>query len=314
VNLRRAVAAGAGIGVAAGLAYTLERAGARRWRADDEALADAGLTMPADLVHQFVPVSDGGRIHAVERGTGPVTVLVHGVMLGVGVWAHQLRALPGRVIAVSQRGHGQSQAGTAGYGFDRLADDLHEVLEHLGVRGATLVGHSMGGMVAQVLAARPGALTGMVDRLVLVATSPGSSTLGPFTGAVLSAGSRLLAGAERRGRGPFPAGMTVWGARVSFGAAPRAADVELTRAMLDAMSPSALAALLPPLVAFDVRDRLGTVSQTTQVVVGTRDVLTPPRTSRAIVSRVGGSALTLLPGCGHMVMLERPDELCDLLG
>lgn len=315
MNLRRTAAIGAGVATAAGMAYVLERAGARRFRATDDVLARAGRTLPADLRHHFVPMSDGGRIHAVERGEGPAIVLVHGITLGVGTWAPQLRSLPGRLIAVSQRGHGQSRAGGEGYGFGRLGSDLLEVLAALDVHDAVVVGHSMGGMVVQQLAVeRPGDLGGHARRLLLVATGPGPVASARI-GALVSAGaSRALAGAERRGQGPIPRGLSVWAARTAFGASPSPADVALVGEMLDAMAPSALAGLLPHLVAFDVRDGLPSVRLPVHVLVGTRDVLTPPRTARAIVRRVPGSGLTVLPGCGHMVMLERPDELAAAVG
>ena len=311
--VRRALIAG---GLAAGAAgiYILERAASRRWRVGDEELAAAGLTLPPDLEHRFVRTSDGGRIHAVERGEGPAVVLVHGVTLGVATWAPQLRHLGGRVVAVSQRGHGQSQAGDGGYGFDRLGADLLEVLEDLDVTDAVLVGHSMGGMVAQHLAVeRPDDLARRVRRLVLVATAPGPLVVAPLTALITAGATRALGGAERRGRGPFPQSMTVWAARSAFGEDPSPAAVELLRQMLDAMSPSALAGLLPVLLAFDVRARLGGVSLPVHVVCGTRDLLTPPRTARAIVGALPGAALSMLPGCGHMVMLERSDELCSIL-
>lgn len=310
MNLRRGAAIGAGVATAAGMAYVLERSGARRFRATDEALAKAGRTLPGDLRHHFVPMSDGGRVHAVEHGEGPAVVLVHGITLGVATWAPQLRSLPGRVIAVSQRGHGQSRAGSEGYSFDRLGADLLEVLEALEVRGAVVVGHSMGGMVVQRLAAeRPEDLARHGDRLVLVATSAGS-TAAARAGAVATVGMvRFLAGAERRGQGPLPRGANVWAARAAFGASPSPADVALVSGMLDAMAPSALAGLVPHLLAFNVREQLGSVAFPVHVMVGTRDLLTPPRTARAIAARVPGSALTVLRGCGHMVMLERPEEL-----
>jgi pimeloyl-ACP methyl ester carboxylesterase len=100
---------------------------------------------------------------------------------------------------------------------------------------------------------------------------------------------------------------------MAFGASPSPPDVELLRQMLDAMSPRALAALVPHLFSFDVRNRLGALSLPVQVVVGSRDVLTPPRTARVIAERVPQARLTLLEGCGHMVMLERPDALHVLL-
>jgi non-heme chloroperoxidase len=314
MKVRRSVAAGAGLAGGAALVYLLQRSAAGRWRAGEEQLAASGLTLPADLRHHFLTTSDGGHIHAVERGEGPTYVLVHGVMLSIATWAPQLRALDGRVVAVSQRGHGQSRAGTEGYGFDRLAADLVEVFDALDVRDAVLVGHSMGGMVAQLLAvSRPDVVARRVRRLVLVATSPGRFAGSPLVGFVTAAAAGALSGAESRGRGPIPKSLTVWGSRVSFGASPYPAEVELLRGMLDSMSPGALAELLPNLVAFDVRDRLGSISLPVHVVVGSRDVLTPPRTARAIAERVPGARLTFLPGCGHMVMLERAATLCDLV-
>lgn len=320
MKLRRVVAGAAGAGAGAGALYLLQRAASARWRVGSGELASAGLLLPPDLRHHFVATSDGGRIHVVERGeagSGPTYVLVHGIMLGVATWSPQLRAVEGRVIAVSQRGHGQSRAGTGGYSFERLADDLIEVFGELDVHGAVLVGHSMGGMVGQVCAlSRPDELARHVRRLVLVATSPGSVVLSPLEPLVPSLSAtavRVLTGAERRGRGPLPKTAAVFGARLAFGASPAPAQVDLVRGMLDAMSAGALAQLLPHLLTFDVRGRLGDLGLPVHVIVGSRDALTPPRTARAIVRRVPGARLTVLPGCGHMVMLERADTLCDLL-
>lgn len=313
-SLRRRAAIAGGLAAGATGLYVLERAAARRWRVGNEELASAGLTLPSDLEHHFVPTSDGGRIHAVERGEGPTVVLLHGVTLGVATWAPQLRNLGGRVLAVSQRGHGQSQAGDGGYGFDRLGADLLEVLDALDVADAVLVGHSMGGMVTQYLAVeRPADLARRVRRLVLVATAPGPLVLAPLTALIMAGATRALGGAERRGRGPLPQGMTVWAARAAFGRDASPPAVELLRQMLDAMSPGALAALLPGLLAFDVRARLGSVELPAHVIGGTHDVLTPPRTARAIARELPGCELTMLAGCGHMVMLERADELCSIL-
>lgn len=318
MTLRRAAALGAGVAGGTGLLYLLQRSAAARWRVGPQELAASGLSLPPDLRHHFVATSDGGRVHVVERaagpGGGPTCVLVHGIMLGVATWAPQLRDMDGRIIAVSQRGHGQSRAGTEGYTFERLAADLHEVLGALDVRDAVLVGHSMGGMVAQLLAlSRPAELALHVRRLVLVATSPGPVLTSPFAAFASAAAARALTGAERRGRGPLPKSATVWGARISFGASPSPAQVELMRSMLDAMSPGALAELLPHLLTFDVRSRLEGIRLPVHVVVGSRDVLTPPRTARAISERVPGAALTVLPGCGHMVMLERAEVLRELV-
>jgi len=334
VTARRTLAVATGTLSAGGVAYVLQRAAARRWRVGEEELAASGLTLPPDLRHHFVPVSDGGRIHTVERAArpGPIErparaervrpvgtpagvgtiVLLHGISFGVASWAPQLRRLDGRVVAVSQRGHGQSRPGSEGYAFSRLGEDLLEVMGALEVHDAVLCAHSMGGMVALLLATeRASDLARHVRRLVLVATTAGGYPVPP---SVADVAARVIGRAERRGRGPFPKASTVWLARLNFGSAPRPADVELVRSMLDTMSPSAFAGLVPHLLAFDVRDRLASVTLQTDVVVGGNDVFTPPRVARSIAGQVPGAELTVLPGCGHMVMLERTDELNDIIG
>lgn len=301
--------------------YALERSVVRRWQVDAAGLAAAGRTLPGDLRHRSVTVSDGGRIHLVERGAGPALVLVHGITLGVATWTPQLHSLADRyrVIAVDQRGHGQSIAGDGGYSMERLADDLAEVLDDLDVTGAVLVGHSMGGMVSQLMAVRhPDVLRRHVGGLVLVATAAGPLVpgLGGAAAAeILASGAgRGLRRAERRGKGIiFNDDFGAWVTRVSFGSRPAPADLELTRSMIGAMSPGALAGLIGPLLAFDVRHRVHRIDLPTMIVVGTRDVLTPPRMARAMHELIPGSELVVIPGCGHMVMLERPEKLAELL-
>jgi non-heme chloroperoxidase len=321
---RRALVAGVVAGTAAGtaaLAYALERAAVRRLRVDEAGLLAAGRSLPTDLEHHFIAVSDGGRIHAVERGEGPPIVLVHGVTLGVATWAPQLHHLAARhrVIAVDQRGHGQSLHGTDGHLLERLADDLIEVLSALEVTGAVLVGHSMGGMVTQLAAVeRPEDLKARVAGLVLLATSAGPlfpGAVGPAAPALFAAlSAKGLRRSEARGSGLFPsADVGTWASRVMFGARPNPADVELARSMTDAMSPRSLAELVASLSTFDVHTRIAAIDLPTHVVVGSRDVLLAPRWSKAMAAKIPGARLSVFPGCGHMVMLEREDELNALL-
>lgn len=316
-----ALGAGAALAGALGTGYALQRAIVGRWRAGPEQVSAAGLDLPGDLLHHFVPVDDGGRIHVVERGHGPAVVLVHGVTLGIGIWAPQLRQLAAehRVLAVGLRGHGQSLAGDDGYSLERLADDLLEVLRSLDVRSALLVGHSLGGMAVQLLAVRhPAALRAHVTGVVLVATTAGQLPPGVLGTAVVTmaegTAGRGLHYAERRGRGVLAQrDLGTWLVRAIFGSQAPAAAVELTRSMTVAMSPSAMAGLLEPLLRFDVRQRLGAIDRPTKVVVGTRDVITPPWHGRQIATGIPGAELVVLPGCGHMAMLERTSELNELV-
>jgi len=319
---RRVIAVGAAAtAMAAGAAFAAQRQWTRRWRSDDEALARAGLRMVDELVHHDVATGDGGVIHAVELGDGPPIVLVHGVTLSDAVWVRQFTALAGRhrVIAIDQRGHGSSVAGDDGYTFDRLAQDTLDVLDGLEVRNAVLVGHSMGGMVSLTAAlADPHRMAEHVAGLVLVGTTAGPITGVPLwpvvTGRMTALTSRSLASAERRGRGLFPGeDLASWSTRLAFGSKPTPLEMELTRSLTSAMSPSAMADLLVSLVGFDVRARLGEIRLPTRIVVGSRDLLLPPFHARRMAAGIPHAVLEVLPGCGHMVMLERPDELNEML-
>ena len=233
----------------------------------------------------------------------------------------QLRSLAGRhrVLAVGQRGHGSSVTGRHGYSLERLGEDLLEVLEACRVEGAVLVGHSMGGMVSQLLLLdHPTAARRHLAGLALVATAAGPLVPGPGGAALAQAlalgARRSLERAGRRGRGVLPLEcLGVWASRLAFGARPEPLDVELTRSMITAMAPDSMAGLVGPLLRFDVHHRMAELGLPTRVVVGSRDLLTPPRMARALAAGVPGAELTVLEGCGHMVMLERPRELDELL-
>jgi len=309
------------LGAGAAVGYAAQRRLSNRWRTDEAAMEAAGLVLDDQLIHHQIPVSDGGTIHAVEAGAGPPIVLVHGVTLSVITWARQLAGLADhhRVIAIDQRGHGPSTAGTDGYTLDRLAEDVIEVLYELDVEGGVLVGHSLGGMVSMTAAVNsPDRLANHVAGLALVATSSHPLANLPIPPAVVDRvgawNERGLARAGEHGRRVIPGDSRLtWSMRLAYGVRPDPAAVELGRTMMTAMSPASLGPLVRGIGSLRLREHLSAIDLPTLVVVGTRDLLTPPRHARAIAEGILGAELVVLPGTGHMVMLERPDELNALL-
>jgi pimeloyl-ACP methyl ester carboxylesterase len=96
----------------------------------------------------YLETSDGTRLFYREWGKGQPLVLIHGWALNGDVWERQLLDLPARgfrCIAYDRRGFGRSDQPASGYDYDRLADDLAELMQQLDLHGAALVGHSMGG-------------------------------------------------------------------------------------------------------------------------------------------------------------------------
>jgi non-heme chloroperoxidase len=108
-------ALGAGAALAAG--WAAQRRLVRRSSATADDMEAEGLFLPPDVVHQDIEMDDGGSIHVVSRGQGQPLVLLHGVCLNSGIWAHQLSDLSDemRVIALDLRGHGQSVTGSDGF-------------------------------------------------------------------------------------------------------------------------------------------------------------------------------------------------------
>ena len=91
--------------------------------------------------------SAGIEIFYEDHGAGQPVVLIHGYPLSGRAWDRQVPALLDagyRVITYDRRGFGQSSQPASGYDYDTFAADLNALLEHLDLREAVLVGHSMG--------------------------------------------------------------------------------------------------------------------------------------------------------------------------
>jgi non-heme chloroperoxidase len=90
--------------------------------------------------------ADGVRLHYLEAGSGNPLVLIHGWSQCAEEFKHQIAELSGsyRVIAIDQRGHGESEKPGFGYKIHRLSKDLHELLISLDLTDVTVLGHSMG--------------------------------------------------------------------------------------------------------------------------------------------------------------------------
>jgi pimeloyl-ACP methyl ester carboxylesterase len=113
------------------------------------------------------------EIHYEDHGAGQPVVLIHGYPLSGRAWDKQVPALLAaghRVITYDRRGFGQSSQPATGYDYDTFAADLAVLLEHLDLREAVLVGHSMGtGEVTRYLATRGSA---RVTKGVLISPIP----------------------------------------------------------------------------------------------------------------------------------------------
>jgi non-heme chloroperoxidase len=120
-----------------------------------------------------IKTKDGTEIHYKDWGEGPVVTFSHGWPLSSDAWDGQMLFLAQkgfRVVAHDRRGHGRSSQASSGNDMDGYADDLAAVIEALGLRDATLVGHSTGGGEVVRYIGRHG--SDRVAKVVLIAAVP----------------------------------------------------------------------------------------------------------------------------------------------
>jgi epoxide hydrolase 4 len=119
-----------------------------------------------EVAHRHVTVN-GLRFHYVERGSGPLVVLLHGFPENWWSWRYQIAPLADagfRVIVPDQRGYNETDK-TGPFDLDTLASDVVALVRELGATKAHIVGHDWGGAVAWHLAAKHPAY---VDKLAVL--------------------------------------------------------------------------------------------------------------------------------------------------
>ena len=271
--------------------------------------AGDGFAFPAERT-RAIATPDGGRLHTEECGSGRPVVLLHGHGANLGIFAplaSRLVAGGRRVVAVDQRGFGRSSAVPAAFGFDTLVDDLATVLDVLDLRGAIVVGHSMGGAVALGLAVeRPDVTADRVSALVLISSSARGPADRPLSRARATALDWPVT--ERVGR-HHRHGLVF--ARANFGVAPSRSQVEAVRAIGFASPAVRRPGLTRRLLGIDLSDRLGQVQVPLLLLAGAADRVVSPRESMRIADIVGDARLHLFKGAGHMLPVERSKEVAE---
>ncbi len=268
-----------------------------------------------------VPAADGARLSVLVDGpaTAPVTVaLTHGWTLDSRTWGPVARALApaARVVRYDHRGHGRSAAvEPATMTLEQLADDLAAVVAAVAPDGPLVLGgHSMGGMTIMALAQRHPSLIGRVGGVALVATASGglaNHTLGlpPAAAALVARGQAFAQGrpgwSTRRHLGhPTVLGPALRWLLLGRDAGPEARRITVTS--VAACRPATMSGFRPALEAHERDAALAAFTAVpTVVLAGDRDRLTPVRLSRRIVDALPGAQLTVFPGAGHMLPLER---------
>ena len=242
-------------------------------------------------------------------GSGPLVVLLHGSVGGYRSFAPQLETLASlgfRAVAWNMPGYGYSPP-IEPYGFKGLAESCIALIEALapqrGPVPVALVGHGMGGMVAQEVALRR---PGLVRQLVLVATA---AAVEPGDGYHRHATQGLAWLQE--GREMDAIADALLPQLVSARALP--AGVKLARHGLLEVHAATWRRALQALTGFDRRAALGHIHAPTLMVAGGEDRVAPPAVLEAMAAAVNGARCVTLADAGHLPHLEQPDTFDELL-
>ncbi|MET7466705.1 alpha/beta hydrolase [Nonomuraea sp. NPDC005501] len=335
VGIAGAIVGAASAGVAAATLAKRYAVGRIRVRPDAELAEPFGELRGRE---RTLTTSDGVALHVEidgpEDGTdAPLTVVFcHGYCLSLESWHYQRRDLreSHRVVLWDQRSHGRSQRAEAGDAtIDRLGDDLAELLDTFVPGPCVLVGHSMGGMTIMALADRRPELFGdRIKGVALIGTSAGKLaeiTLGlpalvsrvvhkVAPGAVSMLGRRGALVDRTRNAGSDIAFLIT--RYVGFGDSKNVSPtlVDFAESMIRATPTEVIADFYPALMNHDKLSALDVLDPVpTAIIVGDKDWLTPPDHSRAIAAALPKAQLTEVPDTSHLVQLERPGAVNDVL-
>jgi pimeloyl-ACP methyl ester carboxylesterase len=269
--------------------------------------------------HQRWETVEGRLLNTIQLGSGPPLVFVHGLSGCWPNWLEQLTvfAADHRVIALDLPGFGHSPGEAGEVSMHGYAELLETLLSQLGLELATLVGNSMGGLIAAELAA---SFPDRVERLVLISPAGISTYRNRLTTRLMPAITRLQQGLALG---------AAWTASHADALATRPRSRELVLAGVVAHPsrlPGPLAAeqlrgagtdgfisALEAIIDFDLRPRLPLISCPTLIVWGTKDRLINVRDADRFAGAIPGARKVIYEGTGHMAMLEQPARFNALL-
>ena len=229
-------------------------------------------------------------------GTGSPLVLVHGFVGGSGYWLELMNSF-GRwrdVIAIDLPGFAGSGDGPVQTSISGFAGTVFELLDSLAVDDFALVGHSMGGMIAQEMAL---SRSTSVAHLILYGTAFAGNLPGRFE----TWDETFKRFQERGVSASIDRIASSWFIAGSADPAYPFCRIGCEGATLDACVAS-----LGAIQEWNAKDRLGQLNMPVLVIVGEHDRSTPPPESVALWQALSNARLCILPGCAHAAHLEKP--------
>jgi 3-oxoadipate enol-lactonase len=245
----------------------------------------------------------GLHLHFDEAGAAasPALLLLHGIGSNRRSFRRQLEGLAARyrAIALDAPCYGLSADPSQAFTLEAMADAAAGLLDGLGIPAAHVLGHSMGGVAAQLLYHRHPA---KVRSLILADTNPGSGSLPE---------PERSARIERR----IWAIETQTPRQMAEERAPALVSAAASRELIDELvgvmaeiRPTTYRAAAVAMGTTDLSELLRIIRVPTLVVVGELDTVTPPAVATALAQSIPGARLVTIHEAGHASHQERPDQ------
>lgn len=252
----------------------------------------------------FVRVN-GVVLHHEIRGKedGPAVVFSNSLGTDLRIWNEVVAELgkTHRIVLYDKRGHGLSEATPPPYSMDDHVGDLAALLDHLGIKKAVIVGLSVGGMIAQgIAAARPD----LVEALVLCDTVHKIGTAEMW--------NERIEAVTANGLAPMgDAIMERWFTPAYR--SPDNADFVGYTAMLTRTTADGYAGTCAALRDADLTATTAALTLPVLCLVGDQDLSTPPDLVRSTAELIAGARFEIIEGAGHIPCVEQPEQTLRLI-
>ncbi len=264
---------------------------------------DPGFELP-----QYFYTREGRRTAFADSGTaGPAVLFVHGLAGNSTHWVHVAPRLTDthRVLTIDLFGHGESSKNAHGYSVNMFVEQIVSLLDALNIDGVTVIGHSMGGMVATALSLLA---PERVEGAVLVNPAGMQPQILPFR----AGGFFLL---RRHILGELLPRTWLWILRQVFDQDNvwtrrfiRVCDETYDRAEVHAMA-HLMETLRPDLLQRDYAEMLPELTIPVGLIWGEKDRLVPVRFLKKAAETLPNVTAESIENCGHMPNIERPDRI-----
>ncbi|MCF6775073.1 alpha/beta hydrolase [Thiotrichales bacterium 19X7-9] len=246
------------------------------------------------------------KFYYEQQGSGKDLVLITGLSSDHNAWQAVTPWLSKhyKVTVFDNRGAGQSDVPEGNYSIDMMAEDTKAIMDELNIDSAYVVGHSMGGMIAEQLAIK---YPQKVNALGIVCSAAKRNAR---SNQWLELSGKMI---EAEIDAPIIADYTfsyLFGSDFIANASNAQNWLDL---ILSNPYPQTLAGYKSQLYAtqtYNALDTLAEIKTKTLIIAGRDDILTPLSASEAIHQVINQSELTILP-CGHMPNIECPEKLAD---